>query len=93
MARKSQVSKNSESKIAKLTLKFKVNDSHFQYQLRVSHDAWFMQIWWFQLKSVTGYRAEKVKFTDRQTDGQTHGNDNTPSAWKAKGEKHCSPLS
>ena len=25
---------------------------HFQYQLRVSHDVYLVQIWWFQLKSV-----------------------------------------
>ena len=47
-----------------------------------------------QLKSVTSYRADKVKFTDRRTDGRTDrqtdrrtdaGNDNTPSASKANG--------
>ena len=55
--------------MAKMTLNVKGNDSHFQYQ------------WWFKLKSVTSYRADKVKFTDRQVDGQTDaGNDNTPSA-------------
>ena len=43
---------------------------NFQYQLRVSQDVSLVQIWWFQLKSVTSYRADKVKFTDRQTDGQ-----------------------
>ena len=32
------------------------------------------------------YRADKVKFTDGRTDRRTDaGNDNTPSAWKAKG--------
>ena len=58
-------------KMAKMTLKVKDNDLHFQYQLRVSHDACLVQIWWFQLKSVTSYRAEKWKFTvgrDRWTD-------------------------
>ena len=44
---------------------------YFQYQPRVSYDACLVQIWGFQLKSVTSYRAEKVKFTDRQTDGRT----------------------
>ena len=34
----------------------------------VFHDACLVQIWLFQLKSVTGYRADKVKFTD----GRTH---------------------
>ena len=84
-------------KMAKMTLNIKVNDLHFQYQLRVSHDACLVQIWWFQLKSVTSYRADKVKFTDKQTDGQMDwqtdrwrdaGNDNTPSAWKARGKNH-----
>ena len=67
--------------------KVKVNELHFQYQSRVSHDACLVQIWWFQLKSVTSYRADKVKFTDGRTDRQTTdaGNDNTPSAWEAKG--------
>ena len=32
-------------KMAKMTLK--VNDLHFQYQLRVSQDACLVQIWWF----------------------------------------------
>ena len=54
--------------MAKMTLKVKVNDPYFQYQPRVSHDAYLVQIWWFQLKSVTSYRADKVTFTDRQTD-------------------------
>ena len=58
-------------KMARMTIKVTVNDPHFQHQLRVSHYACFVQIWWFQLKSVTSYRADKVKFTDRQTDGQT----------------------
>ena len=32
------------------------------------------------------YRMDKVKFTDRRMGGQMNtGNDNTPSAWKAKG--------
>ena len=73
-------------KMAKMTLKVKVNDPYFRYQPRVSHDACLAQIWWFQLKSVTSYRANKVKFTDRQTDRRTDTcNDNTPSAWKGKG--------
>ena len=66
-----------------MMLKVKVNDLHFQYQLRVSHDACLMQISWFHLKFVTIFHAE---FTDRQTDGRTDaGNDNTPSAFQAKG--------
>ena len=55
-------------KMAKMTLKVKVNDPYFQYQPRVSHDA-CLQIWWFQLKYVTSYRADKVKFTHGWTDG------------------------
>ena len=47
--------------------KVKVNDTYFHYQLSVSHDACLVQIWWFQLKSVMSYRADKVKFTDGQT--------------------------
>ena len=57
--------------MAKMTLKVKVNDLHFQYQLRVSHDACLVQILWFQLKFVTSHRVDKVKFTDRRADGQT----------------------
>ena len=73
-------------KKVKITLKVTVNDLHFQYPLRVSQDACLVQIWWFQLKSVMSYRADKVKFMDGQTDRQTDtGNNNTPSAWKAKG--------
>ena len=71
--------------MAKMTLKVKVNDLHFRYQLRTSHDACLVQICRFQLKSVTNYRADKVKFTDGRTDA---GNDNTHwshSAWKVKG--------
>ena len=34
-------------KMAKMTLKDKVKDLHFQYQLRVSQDACLVQIWWF----------------------------------------------
>ena len=40
------------------------------------------------LESVTSYCADKVKFTEGQTDGQSDrltdaGNDKTPSTWKA----------
>ena len=34
-------------KIFKMTLKVKVNDLHFQYQLRVSRNASLVLIWWF----------------------------------------------
>ena len=52
-------------KMAKMTLKVKVNDLHFQYQLRVSQYACLEQIWWSQVKPVMSYRADKVRFTDR----------------------------
>ena len=45
----------------------------FQYQMRVSQDACLVQIWWFQLKFMTSYYADKIKFMDRQTDGWTDG--------------------
>ena len=73
-----------------MTKKVKVDDLYFKYRPRVTQDAWMVQIWWFQLKSVTGYCADKEKFTDRQldrrADGRTHAcNDNTSPAWKSKG--------
>ena len=55
-------------KLAKLVLTVKVNDPHIHFQQEVSHDSCLVQIWWYQLKSVS-YRADKVKFTDGQTDG------------------------
>ena len=59
------------AKNVKMTLKVKVDESYFEYKLRVSHDACLVQIWWFQLKSVKSYLADKVKFTDSgQTDRQ-----------------------
>ena len=72
------------------------NDPNFQYQPSIPGLFW-VQIWWFQLKSVTCYRVDKLKVhwqTDRQTDGRTDrwtgaGNDNTPSAWKARGKHHA----
>ena len=57
--------------MAKMNLKVTVNDLHFQYQPQVSHDACFVQIWWFKLKSVTSYRANKEKFSDGRTTRQT----------------------
>ena len=60
-------------KKAKMTLKVTVNDLHFQSQPRVSRDACLVQIWWFQLKSVTSYHAEKEKFMYRQTNRPTDG--------------------
>ena len=62
--------------MAKMTLKVKVNDLHFLYQPRVSQDACLEQIWWFQLKTVMSYRADKVKFTDGRIDRQTDAGNN-----------------
>ena len=47
-----------------MTLKVKVNDLHFQYQLRESQDVYLVQIWWFQLKSITSYHADKSNFLE-----------------------------
>ena len=80
-------------KMAKITLKVKVNDLNFQYQPRVFHDACLVQIWWFQLKCVMSYRADKVKFTDRQTnrrtDGQTLATTITLRPERPRGKKHA----
>ena len=70
-----------------MTFKVKVNDLHFQYQLGVSHDACLVQIWWFQLKSVTSYRVGKVKFTDRRTDRWTDTDRQYPFGMKGQGIK------
>ena len=35
------------SKNCQMTLKVKVNASHFQYQLIESQDAYLVEIWWF----------------------------------------------
>ena len=57
-----------------MALSLKAIHLHFQYQLRCQ-DACLVQIWWFHPKSVTSYRADKVKLTDgrtvRRTDGMT----------------------
>ena len=50
-----------------MTLKVKVNDPHFQYRLRESQDAYMVQIWWFELKSITSYRTNKPNFLDSQS--------------------------
>ena len=34
-------------KMAKMSLKVKVDDPHFQCQLKVSHDACLVRVWWF----------------------------------------------
>ena len=46
-----------------MALKVKVNAFHFQYQLRESQDAYLMQIYLFQLKSIKSY-ADKPKFLE-----------------------------
>ena len=75
--------------MVKLNLKTKVNDRHFQYQLKTSPDAVLVHICRFQFKSMTSYCADKVTFEDGQKDwrrdGQTdgltdEGNDNAPLA-------------
>ena len=59
-------------KIAKMTSKVKVNELHFQYQSRVSHDICLVKIWWSRLKFVTSYCGDVKVYgqTDGQTDGQ-----------------------
>ena len=47
-----------------MALNFKVNASHFQYPLRESQDAYLVQIWWFQLKFIKSYCADKPKFLE-----------------------------
>ena len=58
-------------KMAKMTLMVKINDPYIQKQSRVFHDACLVQIWWFQLKFVAIYHADKAKITDGQKDGGT----------------------
>ena len=38
---------------------------HFQYHLRVSHNACLVQIWWLHLKYVSSYHTHKLKFRPR----------------------------
>ena len=73
-----------------MTLKANVNDLHFQYQLRVSKNACFVQTWWLQFKFVSSYRADKDTFTDRHNGRATDrwadaGSDNIRLAWVVKG--------
>ena len=49
-------------KMAKITLKAKVNDPYFQYQAGIFHDACLVQIWWFQPKSVIELSWGQSKF-------------------------------
>ena len=71
------------SRNGQMTLKVKVSDPYFQYQLRVSQGACLVQIWWFQIKSVRSYSAGKVKLrSDRQTDGRMGGRTNRRRRWQ-----------
>ena len=47
-----------------MTLKVQVNDLHFQYQLRVSHHACLVQIWWLYLKSISSHCVDKSIFLE-----------------------------
>ena len=58
-------------KMANMTLKMKINNLYFQHHARVSQDTCLVQIWWFQHKFVTIYRADTAKYMDGWTDGQT----------------------
>ena len=73
--------------MTRMALKVKVNYLNFQHQPRVSQDAYLGLISWFQLKSVTSYLVDKLKFTDGRTGGRTDaGDDNTLSARKRRGK-------
>ena len=59
------ISWNCESKWnCQMTLKIKVNDPYFQYQLRESQDAYLVQIWRLLLKHITTYSTEKSSFLE-----------------------------
>ena len=49
-------------KMAKITLKVKVNDTYFPYQVRVSKDACLVLIWWSQPMSLMSYCTDKPNF-------------------------------
>ena len=57
-----------------MTLKVKVNVYHFQY-LRESQDAYLVQIWWFQLKSIKSYHTDKPNFLNSMS--KWHAFENT----------------
>ena len=50
--------------MAKMTLKVKVNELHFQNQLRVSKNACLVQIWWLYPKSIMSYHTDKLNFLE-----------------------------
>ena len=47
-----------------MTLKVKVSDPHFQYQLIISQDACSVQIWYFKPKTLTSYCADQLNFLE-----------------------------
>ena len=67
----SWISKNHKSKWPKWPWRSRSMTSIFNTSRDYSQDACLGQIWWFQLKPVTSYRADKVKFMDGRTDRQT----------------------
>ena len=69
-----------------MTSKVKVNDLHFQYQPRVSQDARLVQIWWFECKSMTSYRADKVELSIATAPVQWPDPYINRSYWKQTGE-------
>ena len=64
----------------------KINDPYIQKQSRVFHDACLVQIWWFQLKFVAIYHADKAKITDGQKDGGTDRRRQRQYAFGPKGQ-------
>ena len=48
--------------MAEITLEIKVNDPHFHFQTRLSHDTCLVQSWWFRPKSVMSCHADKLNF-------------------------------
>ena len=58
------------SQNGQMTLKVKVNDSHFEYQLRVSQEAYLVQICWFQLKSIISYHMDRPQDGQNDFEGQ-----------------------
>ena len=59
-------------KMAKMTMKVKVNDLHFQYRPSASQDTYLVQIWWFWPPNLWRVIARKTKI-DRflRQNGQT----------------------
>ena len=71
-----------------MTLKVKFNYHNFQCDLRESQSACLVQLWWFQLKYVTSYRADNVKFMGGHTDGRMANGINlfTVQLWNRRGK-------